>query len=170
VKVTHPEARRYFMTISEAVSLLLEAQTRSQGQEIFVLEMGEPVRIVDLAENMIRLAGKVPYEEIDIEFTGLRPGEKVIEELRGETDGAVVTSNEKMYVIRDHPLGWDSVERWIGELSDLLAPSREAQIIAHLQKLVPEFRPAGHVPARPETRVERSGPVPSWSGFGSGAD
>ena len=87
VKVTHPEARRYFMTISEAVSLVVQASTKSEGSEIFVLDMGEPIRIVDLAENMIRLAGKVPYEDIDIQFTGLRPGEKLIEEINGKSEG-----------------------------------------------------------------------------------
>ena len=111
IKVTHPEARRFFMTISEAVSLVVQASTRSQGSEIFVLDMGEPIRIVDLAENMIRLAGKVPYEEIDIQFTGLRPGEKLIEEIRGKSEGLIATSSEKMHVIREQPLvlgpgGW----------------------------------------------------------------
>ena len=104
IKVTHPEARRFFMTISEAVSLVVQASTRSEGSEIFVLDMGEPIRIVDLAENMIRLAGKVPYEDIDIEFTGLRPGEKLIEELRGKSEGLLATSMEKMHVIREQPL------------------------------------------------------------------
>ena len=81
----------------------------SQGSEIFVLDMGEPIRIVDLAENMIRLAGKVPYEEIDIQFTGLRPGEKLIEEIRGQSEGLIATSSEKMHVIREQPLVWDRV-------------------------------------------------------------
>src|SRR6185436_17925402 len=86
IKITHPDMRRYFMTIAEAVSLTLQASTKSQGSEIFVLDMGEPIRIVDLAENMIRLAGRVPYEDIDIQFTGLRPGEKLIEEINGKSE------------------------------------------------------------------------------------
>jgi FlaA1/EpsC-like NDP-sugar epimerase len=142
IKVTHPEARRFFMTISEAVSLVVQASTRSQGSEIFVLDMGEPIRIVDLAENMIRLAGKVPYEEIDIQFTGLRPGEKLIEEIRGKSEGLIATSSEKMHVIREQPLVWDRVDGWIGELKRLIAARREQEIIAHLQNMVPEYCPA----------------------------
>ena len=142
IKVTHPEARRYFMTISEAVSLVVQASTKSEGSEIFVLDMGEPIRIVDLAENMIRLAGKVPYEEIDIQFTGLRPGEKLIEEISGKSEGLLPTSMEKMHVIREQPLIWDKIDGWIDELKDLIAERQEREIIAHLQKLVPEYTPA----------------------------
>jgi FlaA1/EpsC-like NDP-sugar epimerase len=146
IKVTHPEARRYFMTISEAVSLVVQASTRSEGSEIFVLDMGEPIRIVDLAENMIRLAGKVPYEDIDIQFTGLRPGEKLIEELNANGEGLLATSSEKMHLIREQPLVWDRVNGWVGELQDLIAARREPEIIVHLQKLVPEYTPAGKGP------------------------
>jgi FlaA1/EpsC-like NDP-sugar epimerase len=142
LKVTHPEMRRYFMTISEAVSLVVQASTRSEGSEIFVLDMGEPMRILDLAENMIRLAGKVPYEDIDIQFTGLRPGEKLIEEIRDKRDGLLPTSMEKMHVIREQPLAWDKIDGWISDLKDLIAARQEREIIAHLQKLVPEYNPA----------------------------
>ena len=142
VKVTHPDARRYFMTIAEAVSLVVEAAARCEGSEIFVLDMGEPVRIVDLAENMIRLAGKVPYEDIDIEFTGLRPGEKIVEELRGNGEALMVTATEKMHVIRERPLGWDAVEQWMMELKGLILTRQESEIISHLQALVPEYQSA----------------------------
>jgi FlaA1/EpsC-like NDP-sugar epimerase len=142
IRVTHPEARRYFMTISEAVSLVLQASTKSEGAEIFVLDMGEPIRIVDLAENMIRLAGKVPFEDIDIEFTGLRPGEKLIEEIRGKSEGLMATSSEKMHVIRECPLPWDEIDRWIAELKELIASRQETEIIVHLQRMVPEYNPA----------------------------
>ena len=144
IKVTHPQARRYFMTISEAVALTLQASTRSKGSEIFVLDMGEPIRIVDLAENMIRLAGLVPYDDIEIQFTGLRPGEKLIEELNVEGEGILPTDQEKMKVIREQPLRWDVIPDWIEHLDRLLALRREADIIAHIRELVPEYN------ARPE--------------------
>jgi FlaA1/EpsC-like NDP-sugar epimerase len=139
VKVTHPEARRYFMTVSEAVALTLQASARSTGAEIFVLDMGEPIRIVDLAENMIRLAGKVPYEDIDIQFTGLRPGEKLVEEVNGCSEQVLATNEEKMRVIRDEAVSWDAIRAWIDELKDTVSSRNEAAIVAHLRQLVPEY-------------------------------
>jgi FlaA1/EpsC-like NDP-sugar epimerase len=141
IKVTHPDARRYFMAISEAVSLTLHASAKSQGSEIFVLDMGEPIRIVDLAENMIRLAGLIPYEEIEIQFTGLRPGEKLMEEINGNGEGMLATDQEKMRVIREQPLSWDLIPEWIGRLEELLASRRSTEIIAHMRELVPEYCP-----------------------------
>jgi FlaA1/EpsC-like NDP-sugar epimerase len=152
IKVTHPEARRYFMTISEAVCLVVQAFTKSEGSEIFVLDMGEPIRILDLAENMIRLAGKVPYADIDIEFTGLRPGEKLTEELKGNTEGLIATSTEKLYVIRERPLTWDRIDTWMEELKELIATREEPEIIAHLQRLAPEYNP--------ERKAGRNGAIP----------
>ncbi|MEA4896436.1 MAG: nucleoside-diphosphate sugar epimerase/dehydratase [Oscillospiraceae bacterium] len=98
VTVTHPEIIRYFMTISEAVSLVLQAGTYAHGGEIFVLDMGEPVKILSLAENMIRLSGLVPYKDINIEITGLRPGEKISEELLIEDKEIIETSNKKIFI------------------------------------------------------------------------
>jgi len=142
IKITHPDVRRYFMTIAEAVSLTLQASTKSRGSEIFVLDMGEPIRIVDLAENMVRLAGMVPYEDIDIQFTGLRPGEKLSEEIHADVAGLQPTELEKMRVIREQPLRWDAIPEWIGALEELLAARREKEILAHIQRLVPEYSPA----------------------------
>ena len=167
LKVTHPDTRRYFMTISEAVSLTLQASTRSQNSEIFVLDMGEPIRIVDLAENMIRLAGLVPYEDIEIQFTGLRPGEKLSEELNGAREAIRPTDQAKMSVIREDPLSWDIIPGWIEGLEELLGARREAEIIAHIQKLVPEYTPG----AKPVRDREEHAPVngsallpsPLWS-------
>ena len=140
VKVTHPDARRYFMTISEAVLLAVQAASKSQGSEIFVLDMGEPVRILDLAETMIRLAGMVPYEDIDIQFTGLRPGEKLVEEIN--SDGILATYQNKVQVIREQPLNWDTITSWIDELRVLLSARQESELIQHIQRLVPEYMPA----------------------------
>ncbi len=174
VKVTHPQARRYFMTISEAVSLTLQASSRSEGSEIFVLDMGDPIRIVDLAENMIRLAGMVPYEDIEIQFTGLRPGEKLMEQLNGKGEGLHPTDQEKMRVIREQPLSWDAIPDWIGELEELLASSREPDIITHIRRLVPEYVPGGMPQADTELSVPgRADLLPallaSRNGHGDGA-
>ncbi len=143
IKVTHPHARRYFMTISEAVSLTLQASTRSMGSEIFVLDMGEPICIVDLAENMIRLAGLLPYEDIEIQFTGLRPGEKLMEEINSKGEGIQATALEKMGVIREQSLNWDTIPDWIEGLETLLAKRRERDIVGHIRELVPEYTPNG---------------------------
>jgi FlaA1/EpsC-like NDP-sugar epimerase len=149
------------MTISEAVSLVVQASAKSQGSEIFVLDMGEPIRIVDLAENMIRLAGLIPYEDIDIQFTGLRPGEKLIEELNGKGEILSATCQEKMQVIHEPPLSWDSVADWIGELQTLLLARHERGAIAHIQRLVPEYTPraAQEFPAeKPAGALQDHGP------------
>ena len=142
MKVTHPEARRYFMTISEAVSLAVQASTNSYGSEIFVLDMGEQIRIVDLAETMIRLAGKVPYEDIDIEFTGLRPGEKLLEEIYNNSNGTLATYLDKIHIMREQSLSWETIASWMAELEVLLAARRELELIPHIQRLVPEYNPA----------------------------
>jgi FlaA1/EpsC-like NDP-sugar epimerase len=107
VTVTHKEITRYFMTIPEAVGLILQSSVYATGGEIFVLDMGKPVKIVDLAEKMIRQSGYIPYEEINIEFTGLRPGEKMYEELLLDPQTNIRTPNEKIFIERTTKLTFD---------------------------------------------------------------
>ncbi len=108
ITVTHPDIIRYFMTIPEAVSLVLQAGTYAHGGEIFVLDMGEPVKILSLAENMIKLSGLVPYKDIDIEITGLRPGEKIFEELLMDEEEISETRNKKIFIGK--PIDIDDVK------------------------------------------------------------
>src|SRR5260221_9913812 len=106
VTVTHPEATRYFMTIPEAVQLVLIAGVTGEGGETFLLQMGQPVRVLDLARNLIEMSGLSPDRDIEIVFTGLRPGEKLHEELRNESETTLPTSNDKITILTGvAPLG-----------------------------------------------------------------
>lgn len=141
VTVTHPEMRRYFMSVREAVQLVLQASTMGKGSEIFVLDMGEPVKILDLAANMIRLAGLALHEDIEIRITGLRPGEKLYEELTVEGENILPTYHEKIKIFRGPSVARSSIEEWISELRVLLAQENELAVLAHLRELVPEYQP-----------------------------
>lgn len=146
VTVTHPEIIRYFMTIPEAVSLLLAAGAMAKGGEIFVLDMGKPVKILDLAEKMIRLSGLRPGEDIQIKFTGLRPGEKLFEELLLSEEGTQATANEKIFV--GAPLRFDVNRFWalLGQMERALKTGDEDETRRLLGQLVPTYHPA-NVPA-----------------------
>jgi FlaA1/EpsC-like NDP-sugar epimerase len=141
VTVTDPEVIRYFMTIPEAAQLVLQAGCFGNGGEIFVLDMGEPVRIVDLAEELIRLSGLVPYEDIDIVFSGLRPGEKLFEELLIEGEGIKPTSHAKIKIANAVPSELDPVSAVLTGLFERAKNSDIAGLMEQLMKLVPEFKP-----------------------------
>ena len=138
VTVTHPDIIRYFMTIPEAVSLVLQAGAYAQGGEIFILDMGEPVKILDLAENMIRLSGLVPGEDIEIKFTGLRPGEKLYEELLIDDDNKKETANKRIFI--GQPIKIDEAEsdEKMKELEKATF-SEDENIRQVVKKLVPEY-------------------------------
>ena len=139
VTVTHPDIIRYFMTIPEAVSLVLEAAAMAKGGEIFVLDMGKPVKIVTLAENLIRMYGKEPYVDVPIKFTGLRPGEKLKEELLMKEEGLKRTSNKLIYIGKQIEIDSDSFVSTLRELRDAAKENDEAIAMAALHKMVPTF-------------------------------
>ena len=138
VTVTHPDIIRYFMTIPEAVSLVLQAGARAKGGEIFVLDMGKPVKILDLALNLIRLSGLKPYEDIDIVFTGLRPGEKLYEELLMDEEGLQSTDNKLIHIGK--PIDFDE-ELFIHQLEELDELSRmdSPKIKEKVMEVVPTY-------------------------------
>jgi len=113
VTVTHPDMVRYFMTIPEAVQLVIQAAAMGKGGEIFILDMGEPVKIVDLARDLIRLSGFDPDGEIDIVFTGIRPGEKIVEELLTAEEGTGTTLHERIFVAKGEALLDDNIQEFL---------------------------------------------------------
>lgn len=139
VTVTHPEIIRYFMTIPEACSLVMEASTIGEGGEIFVFDMGQPVKILDLAKNMIRLAGYTPGEDIQITFTGLRPGEKLYEELLNQKEITIPTSNQKIMVAKVLEFPFEQVQKDIDELIALAQTHKTFPPVQQMKKIVPEF-------------------------------
>ena len=141
VTVTHPDMRRFFMTIPEAVMLVLQASTMGTGSDVFVLDMGTQVRIVELAENMIYAAGLTPYEDIEIRFTGMRPGEKLYEELGLAGERIVDTHYDRIKLFKDPILDWPEVGAWVADLQRVIADGDAARIVDHLKTLVPEFQP-----------------------------
>ena len=139
VTVTHPDIIRYFMTIPEACCLVMEASTLGKGGEIFVFDMGKPVKILDLARNMIRLAGYIPEKDIPIVFTGLRPGEKLYEELLNQKETTMPTTNEKIMVARVREFDFDQIS---GKVDQLIATSRQGKpftTVKMMKQLVPEY-------------------------------
>jgi len=147
VTVTHPEATRYFMTIPEAVQLVLQASALDEARDrIVMLEMGHPIKIVDLARNLIRLSGLEPDADIPIVYTGLRPGEKLHEQLTSETEETMPTRFEKIRIVKTGASR--SLDHQLGHLWDLVVARDERGIVRKLQELVPEFSPQAALIAR----------------------
>jgi FlaA1/EpsC-like NDP-sugar epimerase len=139
VTVTHPEMKRFFMTIPEACQLVLEAAALGRGGEIFILDMGKPVKILDLAHDLIRLSGLTPGKDIEIRFTGVRPGEKLSEELSFQEESAEHTRHPQIFIGRVRPQGWEEVSRHIEELAALAHCTDAGVIQAKFKEIVPEY-------------------------------
>ncbi|WED43915.1 polysaccharide biosynthesis protein [Legionella cardiaca] len=137
--VTHPDIQRYFMTIPEACQLILQAMINGQGGEIFVLDMGEPIKISYLAEQMIRLAGKEPGKDITIRYTGLRPGEKLYEELFHPSEQLAQTQHEKLFKAKFRHLEWNELTQTIRLLNMACTMHNNSELYILLKSLVPEF-------------------------------
>ena len=151
VTVTDPEVRRYFMTIPEAVQLVLQASVLGRGGEIFVLDMGEPLRIVDLARDLIELSGLEPGRDIEVVFTGLRPGEKLFEELFASDEAYRRTEHHKIFIAHTNGCGNVSSSKLDKALESLTLAARcnnRAEIVSTLQQLLPEFEPLDELVAQ----------------------
>jgi FlaA1/EpsC-like NDP-sugar epimerase len=138
ITVTHPDMKRYFMTIPEASQLVLQAATMGRGGEIFVLDMGEPVRIISLAEQLIRLSGLKPYDDIDIAVTGIRPGEKLFEEIALNEEDASKTRHPKIFIGRYRPISLDRMESVLHQLERALVAGDDSALRSQLMSSVRE--------------------------------
>ena len=140
VTVTHPEITRYFMTIPEACRLVLEAGCMGKGGEIFIFDMGKSVKIIELAKKMIRLAGLEPNVDIKIEFSGLRPGEKLYEELLNDNENTMPTHHEKIMIGKVREYVFEDIENQITQLINSAKSDNDRQVVLYMKKLVPEFK------------------------------
>ncbi|CAN5915290.1 hypothetical protein BH11MYX3_BH11MYX3_41220 [soil metagenome] len=155
VMVTHPEMRRYFMTIPEASQLVLQAGAMGEGGEIFILDMGEPVKIVDLARDLITLSGLRPEEDIEIRFSGVRAGEKLFEELSTDAEHADKTKHPKVFIGRIKAHGWESTTLGVESLLELARSTHHERIRGAIADMVPEYQaPRPLTPSM--TRIERA--------------
>ncbi len=140
ITITHPEIIRYFMTIPEACQLVLEAGAMGNGGEIYIFDMGEPVKIIDFAKKMIRLAGFVPDKDIHIKIIGLRPGEKLFEELLNDASKTLPTHNNQIMIAQDSWDDYEEVKESIVELVSITKKYSSLEVVAQMKKIVPEFK------------------------------
>lgn len=140
VTVTHPDITRYFMTIPEACRLVLEAGAMGQGGEIFIFDMGKPIRIYDLAKKMILLSGLTIGKDIEIVFTGLREGEKLYEELLNDQENTIPTHHEKILKAKVSEYSFVEIDNFVGLLEDLIHDRNELKMVALMKEMVPEFK------------------------------
>jgi FlaA1/EpsC-like NDP-sugar epimerase len=139
VTVTHPDIERFFMTIPEAVQLVLQAGSMGAGGEVFVLEMGKPVKVLHLAKKLITLSGKRPYDDIEIRFTGLRPGEKMYEELFNSGEKQVPTAHRQIMVARSQAVDAEFIDSQVMEIRELLLLRKATAMKEKLHELVPDY-------------------------------
>jgi FlaA1/EpsC-like NDP-sugar epimerase len=140
VTVTHPEITRYFMTIPEACELVLEAATMGQGGEVFVFDMGESVKIIDLAKKMITLSGLRVDKDIEIRYTGLRPGEKLYEELLNNDENTLPTHHPKILIAEVNTPSYAFMEVATNDLNHLLSSGNNNSIVAKIKEIIPEYK------------------------------
>ena len=159
IMVTHPEMTRYFMTIPEASQLVLQAASTGTGGQIYLLDMGEPVKIVDLARQMITLSGFRPGEDIDIVFTGIRPGEKLFEELRTEGEDLEPTVHAKIRIWKCRTSNWDEVRGAVDDFGKLENSMDREHIIVAIRRLVPEYEPLNPPEEKSLADVAQPGPA-----------
>jgi FlaA1/EpsC-like NDP-sugar epimerase len=145
VTVTHPEMRRFFMTIPEACQLVLQSAVIGKGGQICVLDMGEPVKIVDLARNLILLSGLKPDEDIKIEFTGMRPGEKLYEELSTLLEDTAPTAHEKIRIFTGNGMPEGDIQTWLGSLGEICETRDVGGLVVALKEIVLDYSPSTHL-------------------------
>ena len=159
ITITHPDIIRYFMTIPEACQLVLEAGAMGKGGEIFIFDMGEPVKIMDLAIKMIKLAGFTPHEQIGIKITGLRPGEKLYEELLSNKSKTLPTHHKKIMIAQDEPGDFEVINLSVEKIIKSANKLKSQKVVAKLKSLVPEFKSSNSTFEKLDQ--ESSGPLKS---------
>jgi FlaA1/EpsC-like NDP-sugar epimerase len=164
VTITHRDMRRYFMTIPEAVSLVLQAMSMGCDGEVFVLDMGDPIRILELAESVIRLSGYAPYRDIDIVETSMRPGEKLFEEILTNREDFTRTSHERLFIAKQDRLDYSELGRAIARLQQAIRMSDHHAALNIVREFVPEYTPGAHLDLAPPTKlvkIERDSIAPT---------